>query len=405
MTERTILHVDLDAFFAAVEQRDRPELRGKPVIVGGGGPHDRGVVSAASYEARTFGVHSAMPLREAGRLCPDGVFLPVDGAKYQSVSREVMAILRRFSPLVEPISIDEAFIDVTASVRLLGLPLVIGRLLKARVRAETGLAVSVGIGPGKMVAKIASDASKPDGLLEVPPDGVTAFLHPLPVARLWDVGPVTTAALAAAGIGTIGDLAATPPAVLAAHVGERAAAQLLCLARGEDARAVETDREARSYGEEGTFAVDTTAADVVRGAIIVHAEAVGRRLRRDRVQARTVVLKLKLARRLGGGKFRLLVRQATLGEPTDDGQVLARVALALWERHRPRAAVRLIGVTAAGIAGAPAQLALFPDGGRARRAALNHALDRIVARFGETSIGRGGVRVEKGLSGRVKHGE
>ena len=181
---RTILHVDLDAFFAAVEQRDRPELRGKPVIVGGGGPNDRGVVSTASYEARVFGVHSAMPLRTAGRLCPQGVFLPVDGAKYGAASKQVMAVLRRFTPLVERISIDEAFLDVTGSQRLFGDGEQIGRQIKDAVRAETGLTISVGVATTKLVAKIASDLRKPDGLVVVEPGSEAAFLAPLEIARL-----------------------------------------------------------------------------------------------------------------------------------------------------------------------------------------------------------------------------
>src|SRR5881296_3301775 len=188
VTLPVILHVDLDAFFAAVEQRDRPELRGKPVIVGGGGPHDRGVVSTASYEARAFGVHSAMPLRTAGALCPRGIFLPVDGAKYQAVSRQVMAVLRRFTPLVEPISIDEAFLDVTGSRILFGDGEQIGRQIRAAIRDEVGLTASVGVATTKLVAKVASDLRKPDALVVVPPGAEAAFLAPLPITRLWGVG-------------------------------------------------------------------------------------------------------------------------------------------------------------------------------------------------------------------------
>jgi DNA polymerase-4 len=201
---RAILHADMDAFYASVEQRDRPELRGRPVMVGG--TSTRGVVMAASYEARVFGVHSAMPSVQAKKLCPHGVFLRGDMAKYRRVSAEIREVFDSVSPDVEPLSLDEAFIDVTACRRLFGPPLTIGRLLKDRVRAKTGLAVSVGIGPGKMIAKLASDASKPDGLLEVLPGEVRAFLDPLPVGRLWGVGPVTRAVLERAGIRTIADL-------------------------------------------------------------------------------------------------------------------------------------------------------------------------------------------------------
>src|SRR5437867_1336693 len=395
----------MDAFYASVEQRDRPELRGRAVIVGG--TSSRGVVTAASYEARRFGVRSAMPTVQARALCPDAVFLAGDMAKYRRVSAGIEHLFAPVSPEVGPLSLDEAFTDITASQRLLGPPLAIGRLLKERVRAATGLAVSVGIGPGKMVAKIASDLAKPDGLLEVAAGHVAVFLRPLPVGRLWGVGPVTEAALARAGITTIGELAARPSAALAPFVGAAAADHLVRLASGHDPRIVEPDLAAKSYGEEGTFGRDTAEDGVVREAIIGHADAVARRLRRDGVRGRVVVLKLKLAERLGPGKFRLLTRRATRPEPTDDGKTISDAALGLWDRHRPRLAVRLVGVSAAGMVGdAPEQLALFADGGGRRRAALNRALDAIVARFGLESIGRGCAGPsEKGLTTRPKRGE
>ncbi len=394
----------MDAFYASVEQRDHPELRGRPVVVGG--TSSRGVVTAASYEARRFGIHSAMPTAQARALCPDAVFVRGDMAKYRRIGAELRTIFASVSPAVEPLSLDEAFIDVTASQALLGPPLGIGRLLKARVRAATGLTVSVGIGPGKMVAKIASDVSKPDGLLEVPAGGVRAFLDPLPVGRLWGVGPVTQAALARAGVATVGDLAACAPARLAGVVGAAAEA-LGRLARGEDARVVEPDRDARSYGEEGTFGADVRDEGTVRAAIIAHAEAVARRLRHDGVRGRVVVLKLKLAERLGPGKFRLLTRRTTLPAATDDGKALSDAALALWDRNRPRRALRLVGVSAAGIVEAGGgQMALFADGGVTRRAALNDALDHIVARFGAEAIARGGTHLEKkALTTHWKPGE
>jgi len=398
-----ILHADVDAFYAAIEQRDRPELRGRPVIVGG--TSTRGVVMAASYEARPFGVRSAMPTAHARALCPDAVFLAGDMAKYRRVSTQVRRVFETVSPLVEPLSLDEAFIDVTASIRLLGAPLAIGRMLKDRVRAATGLVVSVGIGPGKMIAKIASDVGKPDGLVEVPAERVDAFLRPLAVGRLWGVGPVTEAALVRAGIRTIGDIAERGVRALEPVVGGRAAAHLVRLARGEDPRSVEPDLDAKSYGEEGTFGVDVRDDPTVRAAIVTHADAVARRLRADGVRARVVVLKLKLAERVGPGKFRLLTRRETLRESTDDGASIAAAALALWRRHRPGRAIRLVGVTAAGIVGTEGQLALFPDGPGLRRAALNRALDEIVARFGHDAIGRGGRAPEKGLTTRLKRGE
>jgi DNA polymerase IV len=401
---RVIVHADMDAFYAAIEQRDRPELRGRPVIVGG--TSSRGVVMAASYEARPFGVRSAMPTAQARALCADAVFLPGDMAKYRRVSAQVRRVFETVSPVVEPLSLDEAFIDVTASINLLGPPLAIGRLLKARVRAATGLVVSVGIGPGKMVAKIASDVGKPDGLVQVPPDAVDEFLRRLPVGRLWGVGPVTQAALARAGVGTIGDLAARRPEALEPFVGVRVARHLVRLARGDDPRTVEPDLDAKSCGEEGTFGSDVRDDATVRAAVVAHADAVARRLRAQRVRARVVVLKLKLAERLGGGRFRLLTRRETLREATDDGRAISDAALALWTRDRPARALRLVGVTAAGIVGADHdQLALFPDGARLRRAALNRALDRIVARFGHEAIGRGGPALSKGLTTHLKRGE
>jgi DNA polymerase IV len=401
---RIILHADMDAFYAAVEQRDRPELRGRPVIVGG--TSGRGVVMAASYEARPFGVRSAMPTAEARVRCPHAVFLPGDMAKYRRESARIRELFETISPDVEPLSLDEAFIDVTASARLLGPPLAIGRLLKDRVRAGTGLAVSVGIAPGKMVAKIASDLGKPDGLLWVPPGAVRAFLDPLPVGRLWGVGPVTEAALGGAGVATVADLARRGRTALAPFVGDGAAEHLVRLASGDDPRTVERDLAAKSYGEEGTFATDVRDDATARNSIVAHAEAVARRLRHDGVRGRVVVVKIKLAERLGRGKFVLVTRRMTLPEPTDDGAVVSQAALRLWERHRPRRAIRLVGVTVADIdEPGREQLALFADGARLRRAALNDALDRIVARFGSGSIARGGGRVEKGLTSRVKRGE
>jgi DNA polymerase-4 len=394
----------MDAFYASIEQRDRPELRGRPVIVGG--TSRRGVVMAASYEARPFGVRSAMPTARARVLCPDAVFLPGDMEKYRRESARIRDLFTSVSPAVEPLSLDEAFIDVTGSRRLLGAPLAIGGLLKDRVRAATGLAVTVGIGPGKMIAKIASDLAKPDGLLEVRPEAVVSFLAPLPVGRLWGVGPVTEAALARAGIATVGALAARSAASLETFVGGRVARHLVDLARGVDPRRVEPDLAARSYGEEGTFADDVRDDARVRSAIVAHADAVARRLRRDDVRARVVVLKMKLAVPLGGGKFPLGTRRTTLREPTDDGDVLATAALALWRRDRPAAAVRLVGVSAAGIVdGHGEQLAFFDDRARAKRAALNRALDDIVARWGRESVVRGGLPEAKGLTTRLKRGE
>jgi DNA polymerase-4 len=405
---RVILHADLDAFYASVEQRDRPELRGLPVIVGGTGR--RGVVSAASYEARRFGVRSAMPGYEARRLCPDGIFVPGDMRKYAAISRQVFAIFSRFSPLVEAVSLDEAFLDLGGTERLHGPPRAAADALRRAARQETGLAVSVGIASTKMVAKIASDEAKPDGLLEVLPAGVQAFLDPLPAARLPGVGPVADERLRRAGLATIGDLARAAPGVLEGLLGDSLGAHLARLARGEDPRPIEPDRAAVSYSEENTFESDV--ADRARLARVIqdHAESVARRLRRDGLVARTVVLKVKHAARRGPGPrgFAILTRRTTLAEPSDDGALFAREAVRLLARL-PHDPVRLVGVGATGLESASnSQLGLFePSGPRRRAARLNRALDEIVTRFGSRAVVRAGQEqaVRAGLSLQRKRGE
>ncbi|NNL67505.1 MAG: DNA polymerase IV, partial [Myxococcales bacterium] len=357
--ERVIAHGDMDAFYASVEQRDRPELRGKPVIVGGGGP--RGVVSAASYEARRFGVHSAMPGFEARRLCPEGIFLSGSMRRYRRESRRIFEIFGRFSPSVEGISLDEAFIDLTGTERLLGPARGVGEALRRAVREETGLAVSVGIAPIKMVAKLASEAAKPDGLCEVSREGLLDFLHPLPVRRLWGVGPVTGERLERAGFGTVRDLALAPPERVVDALGDWGL-RLSRLARGEDVREVAPYRDAVSMSEENTFAADVDDLPRLERAIVSHAEAVARRLRRSELLARTIVLKLKLGRRRAPGPrgYRLITRRATLPEASDDGRVLARVASELLAEWGLPEAVRLLGVGVTNLVpAADAQLPLF----------------------------------------------
>jgi DNA polymerase-4 len=395
VSSRVILHADLDAFYASVEQRDRPELRGLPVIVGGTGP--RGVVSAASYEARRFGVRSAMPGFEARRLCPHGVFLHGDMRKYAAVSRQVFAIFERFSPLVEGLSLDEAFLDLTGSERLLGPAHAAGEALRRAVRAETGLAVSVGIGPSRTIAKLASDAAKPDGLLEIAPEAVAAFLEPLPVGRLWGVGPVAEQRLVRAGFTTIGALARAAEDTLVRLLGDSLGAHVAALARGDDEQPIEPDRAPVSYSEENTFEGDVADRERLRAVLQDHAESVARRLRSDGWLARTVVLKLKLAQRRAPGPrgYPVLTRRATLAEPTDDGAVLARAAHELLARA-PAAPVRLVGVGATNLVEgcdgeAAGQLGLFappPERARARR--LNRAHDELNARFGSRAVVRAG---------------
>jgi DNA polymerase-4 len=405
---RVILHADMDAFYASVEQRDRPELRGKPVIVGGSG--DRGVVTAASYEARRFGVHSAMPSAQARKLCPDAVFLRGDMRRYAAESRRIFAVFGRFSPKVEGISLDEAFLDVTGTERLFGPPLAVARALREAMRTEVGLAVSVGIAPVKLVAKIASDVAKPDGLLEVSSAGVTEFLRPLPVGRLWGVGPVARGRLEALGVNTIGDLLSADARRLEAEFGPWALS-VARLARGEDLREVEPWREPVSYSEENTFGSDVTDVRTLEATIIVHAEAVARRLRRDGLRARSVVLKIKLGRRERPGPrgFPVLTRRLSFGEPTDDGGVISAKAIELLARAAVDEPIRLLGVGATGLASATAgQLELFEGAPPKRRARhLNRALDEIRDRFGDSAIARGGkAEAERaGLSLQHKRGE
>jgi len=381
------MHADMDAFFAAIEQRDRPELRGRPVIVGG--LSARGVVSTASYEARPFGVHSAMPMAEARARCPDAAFLCPDLARYRRESARIFEILHSFSPLVEGLSLDEAFLDLSGSERLHGPPAQIARSLRQRVERETGLRVSVGIAPVKSVAKIASDLAKPDGARIVEPDAVAAFLAPLPIRRIWGLGPEAESRLLTAGITTVGELRTRSEMELRALIG-RAAAAVRRLAWGEDPRGVESGRAPKSCGEESTFERDVSESARIRAEILSHADAVGRRLRAAGLRARGLTLKIKLARPLGGGRYPLVTRSATLPRPTDDGQVLARAARDLWERSGICEPVRLLGVAATRLETASSgSLSLFPSEEEQRRTRLNRAVDAIQDRFGARAVGLG----------------
>jgi DNA polymerase-4 len=379
VTERTILHVDLDAFFAAVEQRDRPELRGKPVIVGGD-PAGRGVVSAASYEARKFGVHSAMSLREAVRRCPDGVFLPVDGRRYQQASRDVMAILRRFTPAVEPISIDEAFLDVTGSRQLFGDGRAIAEAVKTAIRDDVGLTASVGVARTKLVAKIASDLRKPDGLVVVEPGDEATFLAPLPISRLWGVGEKTAVALADYGVRTIGDLAAISPDVLVRRFGKHGGS-LASRARGVDDDPVHEGDPAKSVGHEHTFDVDTSDREIIERTLLAMSDGVAGRLRSAGVRASTIAVKIR------DSSFRTITRQRTLPEPTDMTDPIFRAAVELARPEVRGIRVRLLGVTASNL-GDREQLGLFPTDDPRLRAAIE-ATDTIRRRYGSRAVTRG----------------
>jgi DNA polymerase-4 len=396
-TERFIAHADMDAFYASIEQLDNPDLRGKAVIVGGSSA--RGVVTSASYEARKFGVRSAMPSVQAHKLCPQAVFVRGRMRRYVEVSHLVREVFDSFSPVVEPLSLDEAFIDLTGTERLFGSPLDAGRALKRRVLAQTGLVVSVGIAPIKMAAKILSDLSKPDGLLMLGAQYLHSFLDPLPVERLWGVGRVTLERMHNAGIVTIGDLAGRDEVALR-HLFGSFGSHLHELANGRDSRPVIADWQRKSYGEESTFESDLTLHSLeLRRVLIAHAEAIGRRLRADRVRAHTVTLKLKLARSLGGGRYPIVTSAKSLPISTDDGATIAQAAISLLERIKVPERARLAGIQVHKLTrehNTP-QLGLFslPSGPSSRAQRLNRALDEVARRFGDSAVTRGQVQADR----------
>lgn len=373
----------MDAFYASIEQHDNPELKGKAVIVGGIGA--RGVVSAASYEARRFGVRSAMPSREARQRCPDGVFLPVRMSRYREVSAQVFDAMRGITPLVEGLSLDEAFLDVTGSVKLFGGVRATGETLRARVLDATGLNVSIGIAPSKFVAKIASDLEKPAGFVVVPPDGVQAFLDPLPVSRLWGLGPKTLPRVEAAGLHTFRDLRTAPVEKLRALFGNQAE-RFRRLASGIDDRAVETEREDKSVSAEETFATDIHDLDELERVLLALVEKLAARLRRANLQPATLTVKIREK------DFTTHTRSHTFRPPSNETALLYRQARELlrswWTRH-PRAAIRLLGVGTSQFA-AVMQDDLFAATAQVSPApAVDALVDSVRERFGDLSLVRG----------------
>ena len=404
----------MDAFFASIEERDRPELRGLPIIVGA--VSNRGVVAAASYAARVFGVRSAMPGFRAKQLCPQGVFLPSDIQKYARVSEDVHRVFEEFTSIIEPIALDEAFLDITGSMGLYASPQQLAAKLKTRVREVTQLTVSCGIANSKLVAKIACSMGKPDGLKYVPPDQTRALLDPLPLRRLWGIGPVAERGLRAAGYETIRDIAEADLDALTEVAGSRAQ-ELIELARGNDDRPVIGNRAAKSYGEENTFERDISDLETITAALTSHAHAVAARLRHDAMSGRTITIKIKLARARGTRssrldatederKYPLLTRSKTLPDATDDAALIRDVAIHLWHSSGVREPIRLLGVSLSNLEEhAARQLNLF-DKSRERANKLGPALDAIRQRFGHGAIAVASGTPEKAThSSRRKHGE
>ena len=387
--DRWILHVDMDAFFAAVEQRDNEAYRGRPLVVGGMGP--RGVVSTASYEARAFGVHSAMPMAEARRRIPDAIFLPGDFSRYRAVSREIFQILSRFSPLIEPLSIDEGFLDLTGMDRLMpdGL-LAYGQSLKDAIREETDLIASVGIAPNKFLAKLASDLEKPDGLTLLRREDIPRRVWPLPAKRIWGVGEKTNGRLAVFGYRTIGAIARADLKKLSQEFGERLARHLYDLAQGRDDRPVEPARKVQSIGREITFPQDLRTSEDAKRALLQLSEEVGWRLRRAGERAHTVHLKLRL------GDFSTFTRQRTFDVPLCYDEDLYEAVCALFDAlKRPPGGIRLLGLSTSGF-DAVGEMSLFDDNQKKER--LYSAIDTLRRRYGENILTRAPLlkRPEKG---------
>lgn len=394
-TTAHMLHIDMDAFFASVELLEHPELVGKPVIVGH--RSQRSVVTAATYEARKYGVNSAMPMSIALRRCPNAVVLEPHFERYTHYSREVMTLLGEVTPLVEPLSIDEAFLDVAGAIRLLGTPWQIGTRLRERVYSATGLRASIGAAATKYVAKLASSQSKPDGLLVVPAADTIAFLRPQPVSALWGVGGKAGEQLGRLGLRTIGDVAEVPLDTLTRAVGAAAATRLHDLAWGRDPRGIELERAEKSIGHETTFETDVTDPAVIHRTLLALADGVAVRLRRAGMQARTVAIKLRFE------DFTTITRSRTLAEPTDVARRLYEEARSLYDLAsqggRP---VRLIGVRGEQLTGAVSTLGLWDDDEAWRDA--EHTVDAVASRFGAGTV-RPAALLEQSPTRRFGYGD
>jgi DNA polymerase-4 len=380
---RSILHVDMDAFFASVEVLDNPALAGKPVLVGHDGP--RGVVAAASYEARKFGCHSAQPMIVAKRLCPHAVIVAGHHGRYREMSDQVFAIFERFTPLIQPLSIDEAFLDVTGSLRALGPAEQIARQIKDAIRRETGLTGSVGVAPNKFLAKLASDLEKPDGLTIIRPADIDRILLPLSIGKIWGIGPKTAKMLEALNIKTIADLRRMSIEWLTERFGADAE-HYRRLAHGEDDRPVTPDRQAKSIGQETTFGVDLSDRDELRQNLFVQSEQVARRLRKAGLRAKAVWVKIRY------GDFKTITRQMTLADVSDVTTTLYEAARGLFDAWAKEgfSPVRLIGMAAKNLVEGGGQLSLFPDPVAQKQGKVDSLMDQINSKLGKSSIRRGG---------------
>jgi len=377
--QRYIIHVDMDAFYASIEQRDNPQLLGMPVIVGG--LSNRGVVATASYEARKFGVHSAMSMVEARRRCPQAVCITPDHRKYSFVSAQIRNILDRYSPLVEPLSLDEAFLDVTGMDGLYADPADIARSIKADIKERLQLTASAGVAVNKFLAKLASDLQKPDGLYVIRPGEEAKVLAGLPIRRLWGVGEVTAASIAKLGIRTIGQFAATDPKLLEGYIG-RAVFDLQQLARGIDDRPVVPDQQVKSIGNEETFEEDLYQWEEIEKQLLLFADKVGWRLRRLNLSGRTVTVKVRFA------SFRTVTRSRTLDEATSLDGVLYHTAKELYKSIPANEGIRLLGLTVSNLQPAGQSIALF-DSGQEKQEVLHKVVDGLKARFGSAAVTKG----------------
>ena len=378
---RSIIHLDMDAFYASVEELDNPELKGKPVIVGGSSM--RGVVSAASYEARKYKIHSAMPIAQAKRLCPHGVFLPVRMKRYKEISNKVFSIFQKYTPLVEPLSLDEAFLDVTSSRKLFGTAEDIARQIRKQVFEEIGLTISAGVASSKLVAKIASDFNKPDGLTIVPAGSEAEFLAPLPIKRLWGVGKKTQETLVLLGVHTIGDIAGLSLKLLEQKFGKHGK-HLHLSALGLDERDVETEHETKSVGHEFTFDADLTEIEAIRRELLELSGMVAKRLRHYQLKGKTITLKVKYH------DFRQVTRSSTINEHTADSKRIYQKVLQLLKKtDAGKQPARLLGISVSGlkIDGGSNQQLLFPEMQTSKkREEINKALDAIQEKYGSTAI-------------------